>query len=688
MPLALKRARKSTPTSPLTRGLAVALAAGLAAGLSVITAASPATAASTSYTSGSFTVGDSGPSTPYPVTVSVPTGPGKLKSLSLTLINPQHNHPGDMTFTLRSPSGTTVEIGCNDGNTSFSDASTCNPLTPFYGTDPAGTWELLANDTVSAGDDPDTSYGGFTLTLDAGTTPVITATPADTTTTSGTPVTLTSAATGDPTPSVQWQVDSGTGFVNLPGASTSASYSFIPVFADSGNNYRVRYSNASGTAISMPAALTVLPLAASITVDPSDTTVDSGSTATFLSDATGDPVPTVQWERAEPGSMAFSSVPGATGKSLSLTAAFADDGARYRAVYTNSAGSLSTTPATLTVALLAPSVTQNPSDAAVASGDEVSLVAGAASEVPETVQWQRAAPGQPFLDIPGATSTTLTFPAAAALDGYRFQAVFTNPAGSATTTTSTLAVSPDGARATSDPADATVLAGATATFTASASGDPIPTVQWRLSTDGGVTFADIDGATHETYAFTAAAGDDGNQYVAVFTNAGGTETTNAAILTVNVVPVVTLPPADQTVAVNTRATFASGASGQPAPSVRWQVSTDGDATFSDIAGATDPVLTVLAEKTTNGNRYRAVYTNAGGQTSTTSATLTVLTPVPVTAPSAPPVTTPATLPVTGTSTAPLAVTGTESWILAVASALMVTAGSALVVTRRRKRTAS
>lgn len=692
IPLPWKRARTSTPSSSLTTGIAAVLAAGLAASFAVVLVASPASAGTGSYTSGSFTVGDGGPSTPSPVTVTVPAGLGSLKSLSLTLNNPQHLHPQDMRFDLRSPSGTTVRIGCNDGRTVFGDNQTCTPLTPFYGADPAGTWELFPYDTLALGDDPNTRYGGFTLTLETGSAPAITTSPEDVTTPSGTTVTLTSAGTGDPAPAVQWQVDSGDGFADLPGASTSADYTLTPVSADSGNRYQAVYSNASGSVTTQAATLTVLALAPSITVDPSDTTVGSGATATFSSDTTGDPAPTVQWERAAPGTSAFVPVLGATAKSLTLsTVTFADNGAQFRAVYTNAGGQAVTDAATLTVAALVPSVTQDPSDATVASGDDASFVAAGDSEVPQTVQWQRGAHDEPFTDIEGETSTTLTFAASFAQNGDTFRAVFTNPAGSTTTSAATLTVTPESAQVATDPTDVTVVAGEPASFSASATGDPTPTIQWRLSTDGGTTFTDIDGATGATYTFTTTAADDGNQYLAVFDNAGGTDTTSAATLTVTVVPVATQSPAAQTVTVNTQATFTSAATGQPAPSVRWQVSTDAGATYSDITGATGASLSVLAEASANGNLYRAIYTNAGGIGVTSAASLSVLVPAPAVASPAPLAVTaadPAPLVVTAADPAPLAATGADSWILAMAAALMVAAGAAVVVTRRRMRTTS
>jgi hypothetical protein len=133
-------------------------------------------------------------------------------------------------------------------------------------------------------------------------------------------------------------------------------------------------------------------------------------------------------------------------------------------------------------------------------------------------------------------------------NGNRYRAVFTNAAGTATTTAATLTVnSPTLPTITTQPADQTVAAGQTATFTAAATGSPTPTVQWQVSTDGGVTFNNVSGATATTLSFTTALTQSGNRYRAVFTNSAGTATTTAATLTVNAAP----PPSGTVTVQNT-----------------------------------------------------------------------------------------------------------------------------------------
>jgi hypothetical protein len=99
-------------------------------------------------------------------------------------------------------------------------------------------------------------------------------------------------------------------------------------------------------------------------------------------------------------------------------------------------------------------------------------------------------------------------------------------------------------------------------------------------------------------------------------------------------PAVTTQPADTTVSVGASATFTAAASGSPAPTVKWQSSTNGT-TWTDVSGATSATLTVanttLAQ---SGTKYHAVFTNTAGSATSDAATLTV-SPAAPTAPTKP-----------------------------------------------------
>ena len=89
-------------------------------------------------------------------------------------------------------------------------------------------------------------------------------------------------------------------------------------------------------------------------------------------------------------------------------------------------------------------------------------------------------------------------------------------------------------------------------------------------------------------------------------------------------PAITLnPPSTTTVLSGNVIFFSTSASGSPAPTAQWQVSTSGGASWSNIAGATSPNLSFAAQRADNGKQYRVVYTNSGGTATTTAAALFV-----------------------------------------------------------------
>jgi hypothetical protein len=88
---------------------------------------------------------------------------------------------------------------------------------------------------------------------------------------------------------------------------------------------------------------------------------------------------------------------------------------------------------------------------------------------------------------------------------------------------------------TQNPSNRTVSAGDPVSFTAAATGTPTPSVQWQVSSDGGVTFHNITdnaSATTTTLTFYASTSQNHYTYRAVFTNSVGTVITSIGTLTV------------------------------------------------------------------------------------------------------------------------------------------------------------
>ncbi|MGH9830972.1 MAG: immunoglobulin domain-containing protein, partial [Blastocatellia bacterium] len=329
---------------------------------------------------------------------------------------------------------------------------------------------------------------------------------------------------------------------------------------------------------------------------------------------------TVQWQISTGGG-AFTNIPGATSPTLTLNSVTgAQNGNEYQAVFTNSCAVVASLPATLTVNV-APAITGSPMNQTVCSSGSVSFTAAASGTPAPTVQWQVSNNGGPFANVQGATSTTLTLNSVSpAQNGNTYQAVFANGCNTATSSEATLTVNVAPA-VTSSPINQTVCAGGSVSFTAGAIGTPAPAVQWQVSSGGGA-FTNIAGATSTTLTLNSVTfAQNGNKYQAVFTNSCNTAASSAGTLTVNTGAVVTVNPVSQSVAAST-VTFTAAASGSPAPTIQWQVSTNGGTTFANIPGATSTTLTFSPTPSQSDDKYRAVFTSGCATATTSAATLT------------------------------------------------------------------
>jgi alpha-tubulin suppressor-like RCC1 family protein len=461
--------------------------------------------------------------------------------------------------------------------------------------------------------------------------PVVTKQPASVTVEEGQNAVFEATASGFPTPTVQWQTSSngGVNWSNIAGATSDQLTITGAKTTSSGHQYRALFKNAANTAgVPSEAATLTVQKAPAVTKQPVAQTVNEGQTASFEAAASGFPAPTVQWEVSSDGGATWSAIAGATANKLTITnAQFSENGNQYRAVFTNAAASATSNAATLTVQI-PPAVTQNPASRTVEAGESASFEAVATGSPTPTVQWEISTNhGGTWSAISGASATTFTIAKTQTSDdGHEFRAAFTNAGGKATSSAATLTVR-QAPSVTKQPTSTTVIEGQSATFEATATGFPTPTVQWEVSTDGGVAWSAIAGATASKLTITSAQfSENGNQYRAVFTNAAASATSNAATLTVYAPPTVTLDPVSTTVQVGEGAAFEAAASGFPTPTVQWQVSTNGGGTWSAIAGATSSQFTIASPQLSeSGHEYRAVFTNTAGKATTNAATLTVAT---------------------------------------------------------------
>jgi alpha-tubulin suppressor-like RCC1 family protein len=363
-----------------------------------------------------------------------------------------------------------------------------------------------------------------------------------------------------------------------------------------------------------------------VTRQPASATVEEGQSATFEASASGTPEPTVRWEVSRNASATWTAIEGATSDRLVVASAtVAETGDEFRASFSSSAGEATSRAAVLTVER-APVATLQPNDVTVEEGQGASFEAAAAGTPAPTVQWELSTNGGGlWRTVAGATSDRLTISDARTTENAdQYRATFKNAAGSTTTTAATLTVQRAPA-VTLQPVSRTVEVGQTATFEAAASGLPAPSVQWEISTDGGTTWAVVEGATlHELTIPSTTLGQSGEEYRATFMSVAGTARTQAATLNVQAPPRVSEQPASTIVEAGQSATFQAAAAGSPTPNVQWEVSTNGGGTWVLLQGATTDQLTIPSTTVSeSGHQYRAVFTSSAGRATSSAATLTV-----------------------------------------------------------------
>jgi alpha-tubulin suppressor-like RCC1 family protein len=247
----------------------------------------------------------------------------------------------------------------------------------LYKTGAQGAWERVDNATVNAGN-VIAQVTGFSFFQLGNLPPQILQQPGDANVVAPAPALFSVTVLGTPPFAYQWQRshDGGASFGDVAGA-TADRYTTpaTAVAADNGDRYRVIVTNLEGSTTSRAASLTVTAnvVAPAITQQPQETSVAAGNAATFTVAATGTSLQ-YQWQRSNDGGTTFSDLNGATNASITLAAAQAgDDGARFRARVSNSAGTVTSNAARLSVNVPTPASTA----ARIAAGNGFSLARNA-----------------------------------------------------------------------------------------------------------------------------------------------------------------------------------------------------------------------------------------------------------------------------------------------------------------------
>lgn len=227
-----------------------------------------------------------------------------------------------------------------------------------------------------------------------------------------------------------------------------------------------------------------------------------------------------------------------------------------------------------------------------------------------SIQWQQSIDGNTWSNISGATSSTYT--ATNLTTTTHFRATVTSGTCNEASNVITITVNPS-------PAAGTASANATDvcqnnTIVLSLSGyTTSANIQWQISTDGGSTWSNINGATYSPFSYLAT--NIGTlQFRAVVSNNCGSTNSNTLIVTVNPAPIAGTANASAQYACMGSSVNISLTGYTPSATIQWQQSTDG-LNWTNIPGANNSILNYTATSLGTIHFRAAISNNCGSANS-------------------------------------------------------------------------
>lgn len=346
------------------------------------------------------------------------------------------------------------------------------------------------------------------------------------------------------------------------------------------------------------------PSAPTITSQPTSVNAYVGGPISLYVAADGSYPMSFQWQKDTVD------IAGSNSNSLYIPVAKLTDSGVYRVIISNSAGSVTSANATVTVSTPPPpTISYEPSDQTLVADNSIYLSAGVSSVVPASCQWYKD--GVP---IAGATSSSYSKYHATIADSGKYKAVFTNSGGTASTHEALVTV--EGAKIpvfTTQPIGAEVERGARYSFSVNATSNTPVTYQWYKGTTA------IAGATSYYYIVDPVKDSDDGSYYATATTAGGTASSSSAKLTVipPKLPVIYHSPTSQTVQLGSSTSFSTYVISSVPVTYQWYFN------GVPISGAKYENLSVQQVSANNIGEYYVAVSNGAGTVESGSAMLDI-----------------------------------------------------------------
>jgi hypothetical protein len=405
---------------------------------------------------------------------------------------------------------------------------------------------------------------------------------------------------------------SGTGVTG----STTSTLTVTASDATAGT-YVATFSNAAGTAATVPASLTVIDPPVLVS-SPASLTRNAGQTAAFTASASGSAATVVWTLNGNPvgggvTSSSGSGVTGSTTSTLTVTASDATAGS-YVATFSNAAGTAATVSASLTV-IDPPVITAGPVSRTNNAITTATFSVTATGTSP-TYQWFMNTTNllTDSSKFAGATTASLNISNVLGADRGEYSVVISNAAGVVTSTNAELTVIDPAI--TAQPLSITNADGGTVTFSVTAVGTQPLSYQWQWYG------YDLYDETNSTLVLADITDSDAGIYTVVVSNGAGTATSSNAVL-VTVPPLIVTQPASLTVNQGQPASFSVDVNGQNPFAYQWQQY------GTNIASATNRIFAIASALAADAGPYLVIVSNPYGTETSRVATLTVLLPQPV-----------------------------------------------------------
>lgn len=346
-----------------------------------------------------------------------------------------------------------------------------------------------------------------------------------------------------------------------------------------------------------------------ILVQPISQSAAPGTRVTFNVTATGTGQLHYQWKKNG------ADLAGELSATLVIASVVAADAGDYAVIVSNAAASTTSAVARLTVgALQMPAILTPPTNQTVSAGATVTLRASASGSAPLSFQWKKNG-----IEIAGETSSTLTLDAVTSADAGDYSVVVSNSAGVAESSKGTLSVTiPTAPVIIIQPKNQTVSSGSQVTFSVAASGAGQLQYQWKKN---GV---DLALRTSAVLIITAATSLDAGAYTVLVSNSFGSTNSLAAQLVVDsaVPPAIVGQPGSQTLTAGAQLELSVDASGSAPLSFQWRK--DGVA----LNGKTTASLVINNVTVADAGGYSVVVSNSVGSKVSSTASVSVVEPVP------------------------------------------------------------